>query len=392
MTDVCDVLVIGAGPAGGAAAIVAGRAGVRTLLVDRAAFPRPKVCGGCVSPAGLSALREMGMRVEMARVDSIAIWSRGRVGTVRTRAGGVVERGALDAAMAEHAQRCGATLAMECSARVVACDGRGVRVRVTERGVHRTTMSRAVVCADGLGGRSLEGAAAMPSAVPECAPAFEVDVWPESRMGLGAIVDAHVLSGPALRDRAITMMVGEGGYVGFARLADGRVDVAAAVVPALIESQRSAAGAIASLVEEASGDASLARQVRSIDAWKGTPLLTRRRRSVEAMGVLVAGDAAGYAEPFTGEGMTWAIASGVRAGECAAAMVRGAHASGAYQAWWNQRIAGQHRRAMRLARVLRVPGLVSLGVGVASASEGVSGLLSRVAGSWGGRGARGRVA
>jgi flavin-dependent dehydrogenase len=45
--------------------------------------------------------------------------------------------------------------------------------------------------------------------------------------------------------------------------------------------------------------------------WHGTPLLTRRRALIARGRVFVAGDAAGYIEPFTGEGMGWAIASGI---------------------------------------------------------------------------------
>jgi len=44
--------------------------------------------------------------------------------------------------------------------------------------------------------------------------------------------------------------------------------------------------------------------------WKGTPLLTRSATTIAAHRFLVLGDAAGYVEPFTGEGMAWALASG----------------------------------------------------------------------------------
>ena len=48
MTEV-DVLVVGAGPAGATAARELAVRGVATLLVDREAFPRRKVCAGCTS-------------------------------------------------------------------------------------------------------------------------------------------------------------------------------------------------------------------------------------------------------------------------------------------------------------------------------------------------------
>ena len=44
-----DVIVIGAGPAGAAAAHVAARTGLRVALIDRKTFPREKLCGGLIT-------------------------------------------------------------------------------------------------------------------------------------------------------------------------------------------------------------------------------------------------------------------------------------------------------------------------------------------------------
>ena len=51
-----DVVVVGAGPAGAAAATKLGKNGLRVLLLDREDFPRPKVCGCCLSPLALNEL------------------------------------------------------------------------------------------------------------------------------------------------------------------------------------------------------------------------------------------------------------------------------------------------------------------------------------------------
>src|SRR5882762_6695734 len=56
-----DVLVVGAGPAGAVAATVLARAGARVRLVDRARFPRDKLCGDTVNPGTLAALRRLGL-------------------------------------------------------------------------------------------------------------------------------------------------------------------------------------------------------------------------------------------------------------------------------------------------------------------------------------------
>src|SRR5438105_3111739 len=56
-----DVLIVGAGPAGAVAATVLARAGARVRLIDRAAFPRDKLCGDTVNPGTLHALRRLGL-------------------------------------------------------------------------------------------------------------------------------------------------------------------------------------------------------------------------------------------------------------------------------------------------------------------------------------------
>src|SRR5258705_13133826 len=56
-----DVLVVGAGPAGSIAALVLARAGVRVRLVDRARFPRDKLCGDTLNPGTLSILDRLGV-------------------------------------------------------------------------------------------------------------------------------------------------------------------------------------------------------------------------------------------------------------------------------------------------------------------------------------------
>ena len=56
-----DVVIAGAGPAGAIAATVLARAGVRVLVLDRARFPRDKLCGDTLNPGALAILARLGL-------------------------------------------------------------------------------------------------------------------------------------------------------------------------------------------------------------------------------------------------------------------------------------------------------------------------------------------
>ena len=69
-----DALVVGAGPAGAMAALVLARAGVTVRIVDRAEFPRDKLCGDTLNPGSLAILDRHGIG---ARVRERALAIRG---------------------------------------------------------------------------------------------------------------------------------------------------------------------------------------------------------------------------------------------------------------------------------------------------------------------------
>ena len=62
-----DVLIVGAGPAGACAGLVLARAGARVRIVDRARFPRDKLCGDTVNPGALARLRTLRVADEISR-------------------------------------------------------------------------------------------------------------------------------------------------------------------------------------------------------------------------------------------------------------------------------------------------------------------------------------
>ena len=82
-----DVVIVGAGPAGASAGIVLARAGARVRILDRAAFPRDKLCGDTINPGALARLRALGV------ADAIEARGLGVAGMRVTGASGIAVEG-----------------------------------------------------------------------------------------------------------------------------------------------------------------------------------------------------------------------------------------------------------------------------------------------------------
>src|SRR5436853_1924253 len=110
-----DLIVVGTGPAGSAAAITAARGGARTLLLERGRYPRHKVCGEFVSAEAIAALRGLVAEAAAQMIDSAPHIARARIhlgthileGAVRPAAVSI-PRYALDAALWHAAEMAGA--------------------------------------------------------------------------------------------------------------------------------------------------------------------------------------------------------------------------------------------------------------------------------------------
>jgi menaquinone-9 beta-reductase len=298
-----DVVVVGAGPAGSVAARQAANAGFRTLLVDQATFPRPKVCGCCLTAIGWEMLRKNGFtaRIEssqVSQIESTRFYLQNQYCEVPTQ-GIVISREILDWILIEEAQRSG--VEFKSGTRVTLTSERGLRL---ESGTETTVVSPTmIVAADGLNGTI---AARLANEKPVIAT--------DSYIGAGLALPTSDRI-PAGR---IDMYSGAGGYVGMVKLPDGRIDVAAALSTDSVREIGIAETARA-IVREASGES----WPDLSGHWRGTPTLTRRPARVVGLGWLALGDAAGYVEPFTGEGMTWAIASGLASTEALIAAQHG---------------------------------------------------------------------
>jgi flavin-dependent dehydrogenase len=297
-----DAIVIGAGPAGALSACLLARARLNVLLVERKAFPRAKVCGGCLNAHALAALARAGLddRVRAlgaTTVRALRLHQRARVATIALPPGLAVSRYALDAELVSAAIEAGCAFLPETAALVLPegdlpwRDGwrRVTLQRQHEHGVQAA--ARAVLVADGLAHSSLR----------ECA-SFHGRVSSSARIGVGGAADPGTVP---LMPGSITMAVGRHGYVGAVAVEGGRVNIAAAVDPGFLKEQAGTSDAIRALLAEAGVHAG-----PGLDAvdWMGTIPLTRRLPHPATRGVFILGDAAGYVEPFTGEGMAWAFA------------------------------------------------------------------------------------
>ncbi|QDU88245.1 2-octaprenyl-6-methoxyphenyl hydroxylase [Pirellulimonas nuda] len=297
-----DACVIGAGPAGSLAAARLAQRGRRTLLIDKAHFPRPKVCGGCLGSVGLSALGEAGLSLGTLSVagsplTSVSIHSGRRHAVLPLRQRQAIARETFDAALLAHARAAGAAVIEGGRAMVGAIEDnfRGVLIHDPHAG-RASLRCRVVLIAAGLGASSL----APPD---EAIPAIR---RPGSRIGAGVTLDAPHGDYPPGRVVMASGRRGEG-YVGVARLPDGRLDIAAAFAPDAVAQVGRSLGRLAHRVLESCGLPTPAGLAES--DWSAVPTLTQRPARLGAERVLLIGDAAGYVEPFTGEGIGWALRS-----------------------------------------------------------------------------------
>ena len=293
-----DVAVVGAGPAGAMAAHELTRLGATVLLVDKSRFPRYKVCGCCLNGRALGVLDAAGLGGLVERhgglpLDTFHLAAAGRSARMKLPRGAALSRAVFDAALADAAATEGARFVPECRASLIegTRDRWTVSLRLGEVSVE--VSARVVLAADGLGQKLLN-----------TAETFESRPAESARIGAGVMLNdcaADFLPG------VIYMAAGTGGYVGLVRVEENRVNVAAALDPSAVR-EHGGPGPVAAAILGKSG---LEEPEGLADAnWRGTPGLTRRASRVSAYRFLVLGDAAGYVEPFTGEGMAWALSAG----------------------------------------------------------------------------------
>ena len=337
-----DVIVAGAGPAGCVAAIVLARAGLRVRLLDRATFPRDKMCGDTVNPGTLRLLRRLGLDAaeEGLPIHGMLVTGPGSVRVDGRYPDGISGRALLrrqlDHRLLQSAAVAGVLVEegvlvrgplMDEGGRVVT----GVQLRAANGG-ERKLRGRCVIAADGRGSR--------------LARTLSLARHPQRprRWAVGA----YFTNVADVGDRG-EMHVRPGRYLGIAPVPGGLVNVCA--VTADRAELRSPQGLIDDFVRS---------EPELADRFAGARMATRpvclgplavQSSAGGVPGLLLAGDAAGFVDPMTGDGLRFAV----RGGELAAAEVLRAleHGERPAPARLTRARARAFGRKFRFNRVLR---------------------------------------
>jgi geranylgeranyl reductase family protein len=311
MTQKYDVIVAGSGPAGGTAAYFLGEAGKKVLILEKEKLPRYKTCGGAVS---LNVLKQFPFSFEPvieSRVKAITFANGEKMVTVplNNSALVMVMRDQFDAFLARHAK---AELLEGTAVKAVREDAGGVEVETVDG---QTFEADYLVAADGANSTVAHSLNLRRQKV--LAGAIEIE----------ATVPETILSRYANRPMLIFGDVGIG-YLWVFPKADHISVGAGAFEPKPQELQKA--------LEKAMGRLGIVLQGQ-LRHGHPVPIYQRRER-ISTRRTLLTGDAAGLVDPFTGEGIRFAIKSGRMAAECLLA-----ERPGRYAALVDRRIGANHR-------------------------------------------------
>jgi flavin-dependent dehydrogenase len=282
-----DVAIVGSGPAGSSCAAFCANAGLRTLLLEREIFPREKVCGDCLNPACWPILRRLQL-VErvlilpygvLDRVEFIGIG--GRILAVTLPVGDeaeiAVKRSLFDQLIMRRARELGATICEGSTVTALTTPGAATQ-NWTITAATKTFESQVLVAADGRNSTVARLCNLLPRGAKE-------------RIAL----QTHLLLPHDFGNRVVLQFLPEG-YSGQAPVGEGELNLCLVSVPPKMPALRNWAEARFGISPKHS--------------WRTITPLTRAPIAAAHRSLFLVGDAARVVEPFTGEGIYYALASG----------------------------------------------------------------------------------
>ena len=342
-TDHADVIIVGAGPAGATTALLLARAGIDVLLLDRQRFPRAKACGDCISAGANAVLARIGLLAAVhaqphARLRGWRIVAPdGSAFAAQFDPGQhalAIERRRLDAAIVDAAIHAGARFEhRRVTGLRFAADGRVTGVDTHGGALH----ARYVIGADGL--RSIVAARLSAIRRPARLRKLSLTAHVDRALIADAIGEMHVGDGicagiapvTAAGDRCNVTVVADSGRFGRHVAADAR----SFFLHALDSLPRTRARITAADLDGA--------QLLASGPFD------RPARRTTFDGALLVGDAAGYYDPFTGQGVFQALASAeLLATALAAELAAGNRPTAALAAY-----AAERKRLLRGARLVQ---------------------------------------
>ncbi len=285
-----DVAIVGSGPAGASCAAFCAMAGLRTLLLEREKFPREKVCGDCLNPACAPVLDRLGLTTEVRalphgklnRVDFIAIGGHTVSIELPHDAEIAVKRSLFDQLLMQRAARAGAE----------------VRDGATVSSLEKSDGWRITVGSDSITARALVAADGRNSTVARLLgllPRIE-----KERVAL----QTHLTLPENFGERIVLQLLPDG-YSGQAPVGNGELNLCLVGKPKSMPALRVWAQAQFG--------------VSPNHTWRTITPLRRAAISLAHKNLFFVGDAARVVEPFTGEGIFYALRSGELAAETIAA-------------------------------------------------------------------------
>ncbi|MBI3406474.1 MAG: FAD-dependent monooxygenase [Acidobacteria bacterium] len=301
-----DVAIIGGGPGGASAAIVLAKRGFRVVVLEKDRFPRQKLCGEFISPEVRRLARALGFTaaIEEAAPSKISIarlhvyderpfeipFSEPAFGLSRSR---------LDEILLRHAAASGALIREEAAVEKVArgADGSFI-LDCSKNEVHETIEARAVICAAGGWSRFTPGLSGRPGSVPNHRVAY----------GFKGHFDSHVADSGVLN-----LYFFDGGYCGITHIQGGISNVCGLIrrdkFPSFAKGNKELLEVIRCLPGVSNH---LTRGEKQSPLLFTGPMLFRSPVPF-AGSMCMVGDAAGFIDPFCGDGISIALHSGALA-------------------------------------------------------------------------------